>query len=64
MCNIIFLVTPPTCTAAGNYPAPLCNQYYKCLSVMWYWDYELVTCPSGQGFDVAINDCAVIKNCS
>jgi hypothetical protein len=53
-------VTPPTCTGSGKYPAPDCTQFYECISVMWWWDYEVKTCPEEQAFDTSSFDCTSV----
>jgi hypothetical protein len=57
-------VTPPTCNGTADFPGPSCNQYYHCLEVMWWWDYEILTCPSGQAFDEITSTCANSTTCA
>ncbi|KYB25108.1 hypothetical protein TcasGA2_TC031356 [Tribolium castaneum] len=56
-------VTAPTCNQTANFPGPRCDQYYHCLQVMWWWDYEVLTCPSGQAFDQTSGQCANSTTC-
>jgi hypothetical protein len=50
--------TLPACFDGSKFPAKLCNEYYECIQVLWWWEPQLKSCPDGQGFDPASSECA------
>jgi hypothetical protein len=55
---LIFTATLPACFDGSKFPAKLCNEYYECIQVLWWWEPQLKSCPDGQGFDPASSECA------
>ncbi|KAJ8925885.1 hypothetical protein NQ315_009737 [Exocentrus adspersus] len=55
---------PSTCTSAGTYPGPQCNQYYECVEVMYWYESVLQTCPSGQSYSECLKQCVLDSSCN
>ncbi|KAK9745674.1 hypothetical protein QE152_g6673 [Popillia japonica] len=47
----------PNCTNVGRHWGPSCTQYYDCVTVWWWYEPRLRSCPSGSWFSYSAQDC-------
>ncbi|XP_044746791.1 uncharacterized protein LOC123308267 [Coccinella septempunctata] len=56
----------PNCEQKGPgiFPAPKCNQYYKCSKTLWWCDCKLKTCQKMTAFNEAAKKCVASNQTS
>ncbi|XP_044264609.1 uncharacterized protein LOC123011304 [Tribolium madens] len=51
------------CNGPAKFPTAVCNQYLECVLNFFIWAPVTNTCPKGQNFDPALNECSENYSC-